>query len=58
MQAGNLDEYAVLGFLCHTRFMLKLGLSDEALQDVAWRTAQQLLNLKQGNSARRGSVRP
>ena len=58
MQSGYLDEYALQGFLCHTRFMLKLGLNDEALQDVAWRTAQQLLNLKPGNSARRGNVRP
>ena len=33
-------------FTRHTRFMLKLGLSDKALQDVAWRTAQHLLNLK------------
>jgi predicted TIM-barrel fold metal-dependent hydrolase len=58
MRPGNLDEFAVQGFLCHARFMLKLGISDKALQDVAWRTAQQLLNLKQGNIARRGNVKP
>jgi predicted TIM-barrel fold metal-dependent hydrolase len=55
---GSVDEYAVQGFLAHTRFMQKLGLSDKALQDVTWRTTQQLLNLKSVSSARRGNVRP
>ena len=55
---GGVDEYAIQGFLCHPRFMLKLGLNDKALQDVAWRNAQQLLNLKSVSSARRGNVRP
>ena len=55
---GSVDEYAVQGFLCHPRFMLKLGLSDKVLQDVAWRTTQQLFNLKEVSSARRGNVRP
>jgi len=52
------DEYAVQGFLCHARFLLKLGLNDKALQDIAWRNSERLLNLKPGNSARRGNVRP
>lgn len=55
---GSVDEYAVQGFLCHPRFMLKLGLSDKALQDVAWRTSQQLFKLTTVSSARRGNVRP
>lgn len=55
---GNIDEYAIQGFLCHPRFILKLGLSDKALQDVAWRTARHLLNLKSVDSNRRGNVRP
>jgi predicted TIM-barrel fold metal-dependent hydrolase len=55
---GGIDEYAIQGFLCHPRFMLKLGLNDKALQDVAWRTAQQLFNLKSVSSARRGNIRP
>ena len=58
LSPGSVDEYAVQGFLCHPHFMLKLGLSDKALQDVAWRTSQQLFNLKPVSSARRGSVRP
>jgi predicted TIM-barrel fold metal-dependent hydrolase len=55
---NGLDEYAVQGFLCHARFMLKLGLNDTALQNVAWRNSENLLKLKPGNSARRGNVRP
>ena len=55
---GSIDEYAIQGFLCHERFFLKLGISDKALQDVAWRTAQQLLNMKPGQVIRRGNVRP
>ena len=35
----SMDEYAIQGFLCHARFMLKLGLSDKALQDLSWRTS-------------------
>jgi len=55
---GSIDEYAVQGYLCHARFMLKLGLNDKALQDVAWRTSQQLFNLNSVSSNRRGNVRP
>jgi predicted TIM-barrel fold metal-dependent hydrolase len=55
---GSMDEYAVQGFLCHARFMLKLGLSDKALQDVAWRTTNNLLKLQPVSAARRGNVRP
>ena len=55
---GSIDEYAVQGFLCHARFMLELGLHDQALQDVAWRTSQQLFGLKSVSSNRRGNVRP
>jgi predicted TIM-barrel fold metal-dependent hydrolase len=55
---NSLDAYAVQGFLCHARFILKLGLNDKTLQDVAWRNSEQLLKLKPGNSARRGNVRP
>ena len=58
IRPGNIDEYAVQGFLCHARFMLKLGLSDKALQDVAWRTSNSLLNLSPVSAARRGNVRP
>ena len=58
LSPGSVDEYAVQGYLCHPRFMLKLGLSDKALQDVAWRTSQQLFDLKSVSSARRGNVRP
>ena len=58
LQAGSLDEYAIQGFLCHARFMLKLGLNDKALQDVAWRTAGNLLKLQPVSAARRGNVRP
>ena len=54
----GVDEYAVQGFLCHPRFMLKLRLSDATLQKVAWRNAQQLMHLQSVSSARRGSVRP
>ena len=43
---GTATDYAIETFQCHTRFMLKLGLNDKALQDVAWRTAQDLFNLK------------
>ena len=55
---GSVDEFAIQGFLCHPRYMLKLWLNDKALQDVAWRNAYQLLKLKSGLSARRGNVRP
>ena len=55
---GCIDEYAIQSFLCHPRFMLKLWLSDTALQNVAWRNAYQLLKLKPGLWARRGNVRP
>ena len=55
---GNVDEYAIQGYLCHPRFFLKLGLSDKALQDVAWRTSKQLFKLESVSSARRGNVRP
>ena len=55
---GNVDEYAIQGYLCHPRFFLKLGLSDNALQDVSWRTAKQLFKLTSVSSARRGNVRP
>jgi len=55
---GSVDDYAVQSFLCHARFILKLGLNDKALQDVAWRTAQNMLKLPPCSSYRRGSVRP
>ena len=58
IKPGSLDEYAIQGFLCHTRFILKLGLTDKALQDVAWRTSNNLLKLKPVSAARRGNVRP
>ena len=58
IRPGNIDEYAVQGYLCHSRFMLKLGLNDKALQDVAWRTSQRLFKLESVNAARRGNVRP
>jgi predicted TIM-barrel fold metal-dependent hydrolase len=58
IKPGSLDEYAVQGFLCHTRFILKLGLNDKALQDVAWRTSSDLLKLPPVSAARRGNVRP
>lgn len=58
MKPGSLDDYAVQSFLCHVRFMLKLSMSDQALQDVAWRTANRLFDLKPVSSARRGNVRP
>ena len=58
IRPGSIDEYAVQGFLCHSRFMLKLGLSDKALQDVAWRTTNNLLKLSPVSAARRGNVRP
>ena len=57
-EPGSLDEYAIQGFLCHARFMLKLGLNDKALQDVAWRTSSNLLKLPPVSAARRGNVRP
>ena len=41
---SNMNEYAVQWFLGHTKFMLKLGLNDKALQDVAWRTTERVLN--------------
>ena len=58
MKPANMDEFAMQSFLCHARFMLKLGLSDKALQDVAWRTASGMLKLSPVSSARRGNVRP
>jgi len=58
IKPGSIDEYAIQGFLCHSRFMLKLGLNDKALQDVAWRTSNNLLNLQPVSAARRGNVRP
>ena len=58
IKPGSLDEYAVQSFLCHARFILKLGLSDDALQNVAWRTANLLYGFRQLDSARRGNVRP
>jgi len=58
IRPGSIDEYAVQGFLCHARFILKLGLSDKALQDVAWRTTNNLLKLSPVSAARRGNVRP
>ena len=58
MRPDNIDEFAVQSFLCHARFMLKLGLSDKALQDVAWRTTSELLKLSPVSAARRGNVRP
>jgi len=58
IRPGSIDEYAIQGYLCHSRFMLKLGLSDKALQDVAWRTTSDLLKLSSVSAARRGNVRP
>jgi len=58
MRPDNIDELAVQSFLCHARFMLKLGLTDKALQDVAWRTALNLLKQPPVSSIRRGNVRP
>ena len=58
IKPGNIDEYAIQSFLCHTRFLLKLGLSDKTLQDVAWRTANKMLKLQPVSAARRGNVRP
>jgi predicted TIM-barrel fold metal-dependent hydrolase len=58
MFPGCMDEYAAQSFLCHARFLLKLGLSHKTLQDVAWRNAQELLNLGPVSSARRGNTRP
>jgi len=57
---NSIDEYAVQGYLCHARFFLKLRLSDKALQDVTWRTAEQLFkfDLTSLSSNRRGNVRP
>ena len=57
-EPNKLDDYAIQGYLCHARFMLKLGLSDKALQDVAWRTTSNLLKLNPVSAARRGNVRP
>jgi predicted TIM-barrel fold metal-dependent hydrolase len=45
LSPSGMSEYNFLWFLGHTRFMLELGLNDKALQDVAWRTAQNVLNL-------------
>jgi len=58
IKPGSIDEYAIQGFLCHARFLLKLGLSDKVLQDVAWRTSNNLFNLQPVSAARRGNVRP
>jgi predicted TIM-barrel fold metal-dependent hydrolase len=58
IRPGNFDEYAVQGYLCHSRFMLKLGLTDKALQDVSWRTTSRLLKMPPVSAARRGGVRP
>ena len=58
IKPGSIDEYAIQGFLCHARFMLKLGLSDETLQNIAWRTTNNLLKLQPVSAARRGNVRP
>ena len=55
---GSIDEFAIQAFLGHPRFMLKLWLSDKALQDVAWRNAYKLHKLKPGLWIRRGNVRP
>ena len=57
---NSIDEYAVQGYLCHARFFMKLRLSDKALQDVSWRTSQQLFNLDLTSlsASRRGNVRP
>ena len=43
--SGNVSDSSVETFLCHSRFILKLGLNDKALQDVAWRTAEKALRL-------------
>jgi len=58
IKPSSIDEYAVLGFLCHTRFLLKLGLCDKTLQDVAWRNANKLMKLQPVSAVRRGNVRP
>jgi predicted TIM-barrel fold metal-dependent hydrolase len=46
LSTGGMNEYSMLTFLSHARFILTLRLDDKALQDVAWRTSQQLFNLK------------
>jgi len=52
------DRIDLQGFLCHPRFMLALRLSDRTLQDVAWRNAKKMFNLKTVSTARKKSVRP
>ena len=56
--ANCIDEYNVQSYLNHPRFMLKLWLNDDALQNVAWRNAYKLFKLKPGLWARRGNIRP
>jgi predicted TIM-barrel fold metal-dependent hydrolase len=52
------DEYDVQGFLCHARFVSKLQLDCDTLQDIAWRNAARLYKLPVLNPQRRGNVRP
>ena len=47
LSPGSTNDYSVETFQCHSRFILKLGLNDKALQDVAWRTAERLLRVSQ-----------
>jgi predicted TIM-barrel fold metal-dependent hydrolase len=54
---GRILESTVRGYLNHPRFFLKLWLSDDALQNIAWRNAYRLFKLTPGLWARRGNVR-
>jgi predicted TIM-barrel fold metal-dependent hydrolase len=55
---GCADEYAVLAARNHMRFILRLGLANDALQAVAWRNAKSLFRLGDVPTSRRGNVRP
>lgn len=58
LSPGGVDDYLAQGNLCHARFLLRLGLSCDALQKIAWRNAVELLRLPEIHGARRGCVRP
>lgn len=55
---GGSDEYLFQAARNHMRFFLRLGLSDEVLQAVAWKNAKTLYRLPDIPTARRGNVRP
>jgi predicted TIM-barrel fold metal-dependent hydrolase len=51
-------EYAVQGFLCHSRFIHQLRLDYDTLQKIAHGNSEKLFGIKKLSSERKGNVRP